>query len=78
MQHNDNPSTSTSNGSMLKEHGSRVAGTEEASPWMVQPHAGTETTVESSTEELCRRELDNYLDYIWRHVAHEPQVYIEQ
>ena len=28
---------------------------------MLQQHAGTETTAESSTEEVCRRELDNYL-----------------
>ena len=41
-------------------------------------HAGTETTTESSTEEVCRRELDNYLEYVWRPVGHERRVSAEE
>ena len=39
---------------------------------------GTETTAESSTEEVCRRELDNYSEYVWRLVGHERRVSIEE
>ena len=45
---------------------------------MLQQHAGTETTAESSTEEVCRWELDNYLDYVWRPVGHERRVSAEE
>ena len=44
---------------------------------MLQQHAGMETTAESSTEEVCRRELDNYLEYVWRPVGHERRVSAE-
>ena len=71
MQHHGNPSTSSSNSSMAEEQGGTTDGTEdERIPWMLQQHAGTETTAESSTEEVCRRELDNYLEYVWRPVGH--------
>ena len=50
---------------MAEEQGGTTDGTEdERIPWMLQQHAGTETTTESSTEEVCRRELDNYLEYV--------------
>ena len=69
MQHNGNPSTSSSNGSMDEEYGARTGSMEdEAIPWMVmvQPHVGMETTAEPSTEEVCRQKLDSCLDYVWR------------
>ena len=55
----------SSNNSMTKEQGGITNGTEEGRiPWMLQQHAGMETIAESSTEEVCRRELDNYLEYV--------------
>ena len=79
MQHHGNPSTSSSNSSMAEEQGGTTDGTEdERIPWMLQQHAGTETTAESSTEEVCRRELDNYLEYVWRPVGHERRVSAEE
>ena len=75
MQHHGNPSKSSSNSSMAEEQGGTTYGTEdERIPWMLQQHPGTETTAESSTEEVCRRELDNYLEYVWRLVGHERKV----
>ena len=65
MQHHGNPSTSNNNSSIAEEQGGTTDGTEdERIPWMLQQRAGTETTAESSTEEVCRRELDNYLEYV--------------
>ena len=79
MQHHGNPSTSNSNSRMAEEHGGTTDGTEdERIPWMLQQHAGTETTAESSTEEVCRRELDNYLEYVWRTVGRERRVSAEE
>ena len=37
-----------------------------------------EMTTESSTKEVCKRELDYYLDYVWRLAAHEQCVSVEQ
>ena len=43
---------------MAEEHGGTTNGTEdERIAWMVQQHAGAETTVESSMGEVWRREL---------------------
>ena len=79
MQHHGNPSTSSSNSSMAEEQGGTTNGMEDKRiPWMLQQHAGTETTAESSTEEVCRRELYNYLEYIWRPVGHERRVSAEE
>ena len=79
MQHNGDPSTSSNNGSMAEEHGARTPGMEEeAIPWMVEPHMGMETIIESSTEGVCKEELDNYLDYVWRRAVHERKVSKEQ
>ena len=79
MQRDGNPSTSSSNSSMAEEQGGTTDGTEdERIPLMLQQHAGTETTAESSTEEVCRRELDNYLEYVWRSVGHERRVSAEK
>ena len=79
MQHNDNPSTSSSNGSMAEEHGTRIVRLEdEAIPWMVKPHAGVEARIETPTEEVCRGKLDSYSDYVWKRATHEPKMFIEQ
>ena len=60
---------------MVEEHGGKTDGIEHKMiEWMVQQHAGMEMTMESSMEKACRRELDNYLDYIWKRAAHEPMV----
>ena len=45
---------------------------------MLQQHTGTERIAESSTEEVCRQELDNYLEYVWRSVGHERRVFAEE
>ena len=45
---------------------------------MLQQHAGMETTAESSTKEVCRRELHNYLEYVWRPADHERRVSPEE
>ena len=75
MQHNANPSTSSSNGSVAEEHGARITGMEdEAIPCMVQRHVGMETTAESSTEEMCKQELDYYLNYVLRRATQEQRV----
>ena len=63
MQHHGNPSTSNGSSSMAEEQGETTDGTEdERIPWMLQQYARTETTAESSTEEVCRWDLDNYLE----------------
>ena len=60
---------------MAEEHAGMTDGTEdERIPWVVQQHIGIETTRESYKEEVCRWELDNYLDYVWRPAAHERRV----
>ena len=51
---------------------------DERIPWMLQQRAGTETTVESSPEEVCKQELDNYLEYVWRLVGHERRVFAKE
>ena len=79
MQHHGNPSTSSSNSSMAEEQGGTTDGTEDESiPWMLQQHAGMETTAESSTEEICRWELDNYLESVWRPIGHEKRMSAEE
>ena len=79
MQHHGNPSTSSNNSSMAEEQGGTTNGMEDKRiPWMLQQHAGMETTTESSTEEVCRRKLDNYLEYVWRPVGHERTVSAEE
>ena len=45
---------------------------------MLQQHVGTETTAESSMEEVCRWELDNYSEDVWRPVGHERRVSTEE
>ena len=78
MQHHGNPSTSSSNSSMAEEQGGTTDGTEdERIPWRLQQHAGAERIAESSIEEVCRQELDNYLEYVWRPVGHERKVSVE-
>ena len=63
MRHHGNRSISSSNGSMGREHEARIANTEdEAIPWMVHQNEGADTITESSTAEVCRREVDCYLD----------------
>ena len=75
MQHHGNPSTSSSNSSMAEEQGGTIGGMEDKRiPWMLQQHTGTETIAESSTKVVCRRELDNYLEYVGRPVGHERRV----
>ena len=64
---------------MAEERGGTTDGTEdERIPWMLQQHAGTETIAGPSTEEVCRRELDNYLEYVWRPVSHQRRVSAEE
>ena len=79
MQHHGNASRSSNNNSMAEEQGETTDGTEdEGIPWILQQHAGMETTAESFTEEVCRQELDNYLEYVSRHVGHEKRVSAEE
>ena len=78
MQHHGNPSTSNGNSNMAEEQGGTTNGMEdERTPWMLQQHARTEIKAESSIEEVCRGELDNYLEYVWRPVGHERKVSAE-
>ena len=64
---------------MAEEQGGTTEGTkDERIPWMLQQHAGTETTAESSIVEVCRRVLDNYLEYVRRSVGHERRVSVEE
>ena len=51
---------------------------DERIPWMLQQHAGVETTAESPSEEVCKQELDNYLEYVWRPTDHERRVSVEE
>ena len=64
---------------MVEEQGGTTNSTEDKRiPLMLQQHAGMETTIESFTKEVCRQELDNYLEYIWRLVGHERRVFAKE
>ena len=79
MRHHGNPSLSSSNGSMAEGHGGRTDGTEDKTiSWMVEQQIGAETTAGSSTEDMCRQELNNYIEYVWRRLAHESMVSTQQ
>ena len=79
MQNHGTPSASSSNANMTDEHGGKTDGTEgKTIPWMVQQHVGAETTAESSMEEVCGQQFDNYLEHVWRPAAHESIVSLEQ
>ena len=79
MRHRGIPSTSSSSGSMAEEHKGTTDGTEgEIIPLMLQQHAATEMASKSSIEEVCKQELDNYFEYVWRLAGHERRVAAEQ